>query len=634
MFEPLVFAAWLLAASFSAPEWSPDGAAVAFCAEDGRAGAVFPDGWLFDFPAATSQSEEPEARGRVQVWIASADGRSLRLLDDFLGVASSPSWLPDGSAVAYLRFRADPASPSDGVMEFVRTPLAGPPAVLMKEKCGLSPSLISELAFQRPAISPNGLLGCAAWPPKESLLLISMIDGSTLRQWKGASYPSWAPDGATLAFFRAGDSPGVYLAAESGAAEPVLAVKTMSLAQPPIWERGGGAFFIAREGSFEPRADPQADAHRAEIVRVALSDRRTQVVHRSKLASDLPPRTATLSFSYEDESESMFANVFQLGQPTYIEWFEVDGHQSKRNWHPIDVELVEHPIPLGGLAASPTGDRVAFRFGAPSWHAPIGICSLRADRFEALVANEQMFLESLWALDAAVSRVVRRLPGGAPSPFLPDAEPVRRTSRRRALLPRGAGPEAPSRSPLDHFDRPTEQSKRESEAEAALRRLSGFGLELLASAAGKGRSPVAHRRMLESALLLHYVREEYAQALDAARALAALEGPAWPAEYRLALATVEVQCLVALGRHAAAKAKLDDVYATRERALERSNQTDDPVELPLFGIHSGVLGRGKPSPQRDPLLERLRNLADDLGDARMEKASSRVKGAQADSSSS
>lgn len=196
-----------------APQWSPDGTRIAFWREGEGTAVVRADG---SGPAqhvtrGTAPSWSPDSRRLAvvrgaHVWVASADGRSVRRVSRRQGtraaVTSRPVWTPNGRRILFSR---ESSFPSELVTVL---PTGG-------ERRRLTHNRLREI---EPAWSPDGRMIAFTGVfdeerAAEKEIYVMRADGTHLRRLtrrRGPdSQPAWSPDGKRIVFVRASGSGAV-----------------------------------------------------------------------------------------------------------------------------------------------------------------------------------------------------------------------------------------------------------------------------------------------------------------------------------------------------------------------------------------------------------------------------------------
>ena len=212
-----VLASSLVGSCLHAPlAWSPDGQWLAFTTYRPSAAPPVELPGLFDarMPArvASPEREGGSEPSRYRIWATERATLSSVLIEDSAGPISSPSWSPDGHALAYLRLV--PRSPLNDLvparwscelvvqeaMDRKRVVATIPDVELDRDQRVNFPSLTA-------AWSPDGLLLAVPRPGRSPAVLIVHADrGAVVRTIDSATRPSWSPDGSKLAFYRPGQS--------------------------------------------------------------------------------------------------------------------------------------------------------------------------------------------------------------------------------------------------------------------------------------------------------------------------------------------------------------------------------------------------------------------------------------------
>jgi Tol biopolymer transport system component len=211
------------------PDWSPNGEMIAF------------------------ESDRPGGGGRVQIYLMNADGSGVTQLTTGRGFHVTPGWSPDGSSLAIAADWGDfqalggiwiiPASDPDGVTHLeAQRVTSHPKGIDFDSEPQFSPDG-SSIAFTR---FKN---------PRKSAIHRVNVDGTGLQQltpWKlNASDPDWSPDGQLITFdsndFAVPGSKGdIYIMGADGSGRTRLTDnpqvregKRFRLAQNPVWSPSG-----------------------------------------------------------------------------------------------------------------------------------------------------------------------------------------------------------------------------------------------------------------------------------------------------------------------------------------------------------------------------------------------------------
>jgi Tol biopolymer transport system component len=159
------------------PQWSPDGSKIAY-AED-----------LEPFPDA-------EGEGRLQVFVADADGSNPRQLGPRNVSRVGPTWSPDGTRLAFERFGA-------GVRDIAISTVDG------SDEAPLPTPLPADFFVGGLTWSPDGARLAFEASVGEDFrpdIYVMNADGTGLtrltvaRSSRGNTNPVWSPDGTKLAF--------------------------------------------------------------------------------------------------------------------------------------------------------------------------------------------------------------------------------------------------------------------------------------------------------------------------------------------------------------------------------------------------------------------------------------------------
>jgi hypothetical protein len=244
-----------------------------------------------------------------------------------------------------------------------------------------------------------------------------------------------------------------------------------------------------------------------------------------------------------------------------IEQFELEGARSESAWHPFEEIDSPLPAPLGSVALSADGKRLAFRFGKPESGAPVAVWNAETERAAPIHTDDAGDLRAAAVFVAAARRTYLRVhpeSGAIYQMTLPaEWDRGRDHPQRLAAFPR-----------RDHL------AAVDDIRLLSVRRLAGEGLDFLASrppALGAERTK-ADVFFDEIALQLHYLREEFDQARRRLDRLSS-DQPMMP-DRRVMLAILRAQCLEATAGPSFARFSLDPILESGLLQKLRSHDHD------------------------------------------------------------
>jgi Tol biopolymer transport system component len=181
--------------SYQNPSLSPDGKKIAFISERTEGGCG---------GASACASTSPE-KTYAQIYVMNADGSDQTQLVEELGVASSPTWSPDGTQIAFEGYG------QDGWADIYFVDVSPEGATSRPRRLAVDDDL---LEATEPSWSPDGTeiafagLHSGYHAPGKGYHAIFEIDVNSLeeaRLTKGSDTeysPTWSPDGEKIAYVR------------------------------------------------------------------------------------------------------------------------------------------------------------------------------------------------------------------------------------------------------------------------------------------------------------------------------------------------------------------------------------------------------------------------------------------------
>jgi Tol biopolymer transport system component len=218
-------------------DWSPDGQLIAF--DSNRVGGG----------------------GRVQTYVMNADGSGVTQVTRGAGFNALPGWSPDGNSLAIEADWGDHALEGIWIV-----PASDPDGVTQAEAQRVTTLPKGADFDSEPQFSPDGSMIAftrfKSFESRKSAIHVVAIDGSGLQRltpWKlNASHPDWSPDGRMIAF-DSGDAPlpgskgDIYVMSADGSGRTRLTDnprvregKPFKLEQNPVWSPSGTMIMYVR----------------------------------------------------------------------------------------------------------------------------------------------------------------------------------------------------------------------------------------------------------------------------------------------------------------------------------------------------------------------------------------------------
>ena len=588
--------------------WSPDGQMLLFASQAKDFQEVAALDWLPDPTADASGAAGSPVRWRI--WLFEPRTGRYRLLEEITGIVGAPVWRSDGESIVYARF--DPEDPASLDAPKAKTSLPGMLRLIRRDRNGTVRSLherdgtfaverLLELPGRRSAWAPNGLWLAVGWIGDNvaGTLICDLRGQADATHLLAGSMPSWSPDSRSLALYQS--APAGFQVIPTGDWENGgLALALDRATQPVVWTKEGDAFLAVR-----PSTTPSRRRSEIEIVRVRVPGFAKWPIYRygSRSGSDSQP--AVCQFAYEPKDETMVVTVLKNQLLAASEWVDLGAEGHGRAWHPLVGAPFSAGMPLGAPAISAGGDWLAFRFGRPDRSAPLAVQETRSGRVLILEPDDSTRFHAILALVEATERLLRK-----PA----SKQPLTGRFRVQGLIRRPTPPLRPVTSPLDFFDLPARQALRDSALKIGIRRLTDHAIELLDATESRGASRRPRSRIAASRLFFRYVREEYAQALRAGDEIESTLRLGGSTESEQILATIILQCRLALGERGPLGRGIDELAKIRVQQLTPDEDVDSVLER-FFADDATPSTTLTPSTTAafrtllgDPLLTRLREL--------------------------
>jgi Tol biopolymer transport system component len=525
--------------------WSPDGKWLAYTMAVRPADRVLAPGWLFETGGGRGLAGPEWAGGRprggirYRLWATRVDDGTSVLLEEGRGPLTSPGWNPDGSALAFGRLV--PQDDGGARFEIVVQEAPDRRRILQATSLGGLEAEAEGLPALSVCWSPDGRhLAVPQFQPP-GLAVLRADNGRVLKTIGDAFFPSWSPDGSKLAFYCVGEPEGLYCldAASFGAPRHLAAIAQPS--QPPVWAPDGQSLLAVRKGT--PGLGVLPPSVQVELVRVTVDPPRIETVQRLE-HEPMDGDQAFLGawFGMDRDGEHLFYTTSIEGQPSQITWHRLRGHFNQNRF-----PLLDSSMPLGALAVSPTGPKLALRIGPPDILSPPALCDPVSKELTLIAPDDAARAEWIGTLVAAARSIVR---GQIPAPMA-GGRPLERAS----LLP------VPGE--LTHND----------PAAGRLRYLGRLGRPLCDRPADAPPAGAAMQALLDEArLFFDYLCEDYPAALSA---LEAVEARTVDPDRKLKLLGVRAQIDLGLGETERARSTIAYLGAVQPRRVGRVEMVPD-----------------------------------------------------------
>ncbi len=527
--------------------WSPDGQWLAYTL------ALRPDqpgltpGWLFatapEGLRRLGQVQTPVGRRLYRLWATRPEGGESVLLEESRGPLTSPSWSPDGQALAFGRLV--PEDGSRGRFEVVIQEAPDRKRVLLARPVDEFHARATDLPGLALAWSPDGrYLAVPVVQQTLSLGIIRADNGRLLKVIEDAYLPAWSPDGTKLAFVQGSDTESLhYIDQNFGPPRHLADIGQTS--QAPVWYRDSRSVAVlARRTTQFRRREPAATI---ELLRVHIESGRIDLVNNLlSEPADREKASNGSSFSLDRDGDELYYVSDVEGQLTEITCFRPRTGETAEKFHPIDPM-----VRLGALALSPSGKTLALRVGSPGDLSPPAILDRETKELTPLVPDDAARVEWLATLVRTAQLLLRA--------HLPATDAHNVPIDRPTLLP------VLGELPINH------------EAGARLRRLGKIGRPLCDRPAD---APPASGALLdvlaEARLFFDVLREDYPAALES---LEALEPRLTTRDHRLALLGVRAQIFLGQRRFEQANQTIAFLQSIESQTGQRIEQTPTGLAL-------------------------------------------------------
>jgi hypothetical protein len=543
----------------AAPEapiaWSPDGRWVSYTTLNRPVAEALRPGWLL---GERSDAVGPSTSPLFRLWATKVETGESALLAEGPGPFSSPCWNAEGSAIAFVRLV--PSERDTAHYEVVLCDTQGS-RVLFGRSLTVSATESDTLAGARVAWSADGrhLAVPAVSPP--GLLFLRSDNGHVLKTLAKAFQPAWSPDGAKVAFFRAG-TPDELCWMDNNFSEPrpLQHAPRAALLPAPSWARDSRVLFSVRRSQVQPRwGQGQGPMFAVDLVRVRIDNSTLEPPPKAVQLEPMHPAETFLgaSFSFDPDTEDLYYTTSTRGQKFQGTHRQPNGAPHCR-FNPFDED-----VPLGALAYSPAARRLALRVGGSDVGAGVALWDHDTERLQPLVPDDPSRAGWVAAAVAAARNILAGMPARREAGG-PEIE-------RPTLLP----------SPAELTDNPP--------AAVRLRRLGRITHAACERTAAEGPTDTATAHLLDDAhVFADYLRGDYAAARAGLDRLEARDGGP---DVALRLLALRAQVDFGAGDRLTARTTLDYLRATTPGTARRFEDTlNGPVLTDLPGSLGPWLG--------------------------------------------
>ena len=399
---------WVIAASLPAGAsgeaplaWSPDGRWIAYVLAERPAPVVLPPGRVLD---PHDEGPNPETPPSFRLWATRPETGESVLLAESDRALTSPAWSGDGSALAYGRLVR--VEGGRARFEIVVQEALDRRRVISAQELGVDRlELDAALGGAPVAWSPDGRHLAVPHLEPAGIAILRADRGTLLKVLEGASGLGWSPDGQLAAYYR---DNALYLLDTAFAAPRRLTPAPDTERLPAVqWSRDGRSIVMLQRGAIpgpgRRRLGPPGE--RAELVRIDPETGQMTPL-RSLLHPPVvePDAFRAASFALDATGEQLFYTTLVRGQSSQITWSFPRQNVVKSRFNPADESL-----PLGDLALSPHGARLALRVG----EGPAGLaalCDPETPRLLPLVPDDDARAEWVALLTATADGILAAIP--------------------------------------------------------------------------------------------------------------------------------------------------------------------------------------------------------------------------------
>jgi hypothetical protein len=358
--------------------WSPSGDWIAFTVSPATVEQSLSTVPLF--PGTQEVVEESAVGGNVlqaprlsRLWaVRVEDGRAIKVAES-TGRMTSPAWAPEGWGLAFGRVVADEA---DGDLAWeVVVSYGSEQEVVARRPLNHGARRETSIILEPVAWEQGGRLIAVPEPDCLGIELIDLGRRETIRRIDGARLASFSPIGGRLAFFRAlADRWELVETRIEGGPELDRPIDLVDHPfQSPSWTADGRALLYLKE-----RTTGEGRQSSLFLYRVGQAEPQMIKEIESPALPDEEILGAYLTIA-QDGVDQYFAVQFSQ-RPSALAY-----HQGS---HPIDRI---HPFAglgmLGAPSLSPSGDRIAVRYGGPGDDSVVGIIEVKTKTLTPLTPD-------------------------------------------------------------------------------------------------------------------------------------------------------------------------------------------------------------------------------------------------------